>query len=97
MQNFSELQCLVDNLVDFLELSMLNLNILFDEVGRGPGQNKNILLDTIYITFFFFKKKKKLLQMRIVENKYCIEKDDCEKKMTGRHSKRVGFYCEQKK
>ena len=51
-QNFSELQCLVDNLVDFLELSMFNLNILFDEVGRGPGQNKNILLDTIYITFF---------------------------------------------
>ena len=35
--------------------------------------------------------------MRIEENKYCIEKDDCEKKMTGRHSKRVGFYCEQKK
>ena len=58
MQNFSELQCLVDNLVDFLELSMLNLNTLFDEVGRGPGQNKNILLDTIYITFFFKKKKK---------------------------------------
>ena len=40
MQNFSELQCLVDNLVDFLELSMLNLNILFDEVGRGPGKKK---------------------------------------------------------
>ena len=58
MQNFSELQCLVDNLVDFLELSMLNLNILFDEVGRGPGQNKNILLATIYITFFLKKKKK---------------------------------------
>ena len=58
MQNFSELQCLVDNLVDFLELSMLNLNILFDEVGRGPGQNKNIFLDTIYITFFLKKKKK---------------------------------------
>ena len=52
MQNFSELQCLVDNLVDFLELSMLNLNILFDEVGWGPGKKKNILLDTIYITFF---------------------------------------------
>ena len=35
--------------------------------------------------------------MRIVENKYCTEKDDCVKKMTGHHSKRVGFYCEQKK
>ena len=58
MQNFSELQCLVDNLVDFLELSMLNLNILFDEVGRGPGQKKKIFLVNIYLNFFFKKKKK---------------------------------------
>ena len=35
--------------------------------------------------------------MRIVENKYCIEKDDCVKKMTGHPSKRVGSYCEHKK
>ena len=37
MQNFLELQFLVDDLVDLLELSMLTnaLNVLFDEVDRG--------------------------------------------------------------
>ena len=34
--------------------------------------------------------------MRIVENKYFIEKDDCVKKMTGHLSKRIGSYCEHK-
>ena len=48
--------------------------------------------DTIYIAFF-----KKLLRMRIVENKYCIEKDDCVKKTTGRDSKTVGFLFQAKK
>ena len=60
MQNFLELQCLVDDLVDFLELPMfinasLPLNILFDDVDRGLGRQKYILLDTIYIVFFFLK------------------------------------------
>ena len=35
--------------------------------------------------------------MRIVENKYCIEKDDYVKKTTGRDSKTVGFLFQAKK
>ena len=53
MLKFLELQCLVDDQVRFLKLSMfINASlqqILFDEVDRG-----NILLDTIHI---IFKKK----------------------------------------
>ena len=46
MQNFLELQCLVDDLVDFLELPMfinasLPLNILFDDVIED-SDDKNI-------------------------------------------------------
>ena len=61
MQNVLESQCLVDNLVDFLEWSVLvnasffTLNIIFDEVDRGCGHEKSILLDTVYR--FFLKKK----------------------------------------
>ena len=44
MQTFLELQCLVDDLVVFLELSMCQcfiiLNILFDEVDKGPKHEK---------------------------------------------------------
>ena len=41
MRNFLELQLLVDNLVDFLELSMPRyLSVLFDEVNRGPEHEK---------------------------------------------------------
>ena len=44
MQTFLELQCLVDDLVDFLELSMCQcfiiLNLLFDEVDKGPKHEK---------------------------------------------------------
>ena len=47
MQTFLELQCLVDDLVVFLELSMCQcfivLNILFDEVDKGPKHEKKIL------------------------------------------------------
>ena len=35
--------------------------------------------------------------MGIRENKYYIEKDDCVKKMTGCHSKRLALYSEEKK
>ena len=59
----------------------------------GDLDKKNVFLDTIYIVFF---KKKNLLRMRIAENKYCIEKYDCVKKMTSCHFKWVGFYCEEK-
>ena len=51
------IRCLVDDLVKFFELSMFinascTINILFDEVDRGPRhEKKNILLDTIYIIF----------------------------------------------
>ena len=46
MQNVLELPCLVDDLVDFLELSIIinaswPLNLLFDEVDRGLGHEKN--------------------------------------------------------
>ena len=48
MLKFLELQCLVDDLVGFLKLSMfVNASlqqILFDEVDRG-----NVLLDNIHI------------------------------------------------
>ena len=51
MRNFLELQCLVDDLVDFLELlmlSMLRFNVLFDEVERGRGEeNKFFFLHAI--------------------------------------------------
>ena len=61
MRNFLELQFLVDNLVDFLELSMPRyLSVLLDEVNRGPEhekKKKRILLNTVYIVFF----KKNLL------------------------------------
>ena len=46
MQNVLESQCLVDNLVDFLEWSVLvnasffTLNIISDEVDRGCGHEK---------------------------------------------------------
>ena len=46
-QTFLELQCLVDDLVDFLELSMCQcfiiLNILFDEVDKGLKHEKKIV------------------------------------------------------
>ena len=50
MRNFLELQCLVDDLVDFLELlmlSMLTFNVLFDEVKRGPGEENFFFLHAI--------------------------------------------------
>ena len=44
MRRFLELQCLVDDLLDFLQLSMfINTSlpqILFGEVNRGPGREK---------------------------------------------------------
>ena len=44
MRKFLELQCLVDDLLDFLQLSMfINTSlsqILFGEVNRGPGREK---------------------------------------------------------
>ena len=47
MQTFLELQCLVDDLVVFLELSMCQcfiiLIILFDEVDKGSKHEKKIL------------------------------------------------------
>ena len=61
MRNFLELQFLVDNLVDFLELSMPRyLSVLLDEKNRGPEheKKKSILLNTVYIVFF---KKKSLM------------------------------------
>ena len=63
-QNFLELQCLIDDLVNILELSMFintffTLNILFDEVDKGlRHEKKQTWLFTIYIVFFL-----KLLQM----------------------------------
>ena len=45
---FLELQCLVDDLVDVLELSMFIKAYIqwkwltFDEVERGPGHEKNL-------------------------------------------------------
>ena len=55
MQNFLELQCLVDDLVDFLELLMFinaYLIILFDEVDRKLGHKKIVR----YHLNYFFKK-----------------------------------------
>ena len=41
--------------------------ILFDEVGKGLENEKNLLLDTIYMI---------LLKKIMDENKYCTAKDD---------------------
>ena len=63
MRNFLELQCLVDDLVDFLELlmlSMLTFNVLFDEVKRGPGEENKFFFLTCHwngiIILLFLKK-----------------------------------------
>ena len=57
MQNFLELQCLVDIYLLFrrninVYQCSFTSNVLCDEVDRGLGHEKNILLDTIYIVFF---------------------------------------------
>ena len=50
MQTFLEFQCLVDYLVDILELSMFinaslsSFSILFDKVERVLGNGKKIIL-----------------------------------------------------
>ena len=56
--NFLELTCLVDDLVDFLELcfSVLTVNILFDEVDRGlRNEKRNILPLTLHIVLKNFE------------------------------------------
>ena len=57
MRNFLELQLLVDNLVDFLELSMPRyLSVLFHEVNRGPEHEKkktHFVKYRLYRFFFF--------------------------------------------
>ena len=51
--NVWELQCLVDDLADFLNYQcFFTLGILCDEKDMGLEHEKNLLLDTIYITFF---------------------------------------------
>ena len=57
---FLELQCLVDDLVDFLELSIfinvsLPLNILLNEVGRQHGHGKKHFV-RYHLHLFFIKK-----------------------------------------
>ena len=53
---------------------LLYIKFLFDEVDRGLGHGKNILLDTIYRVFF--KKTVTCSYTCTVENKYCSEKDN---------------------
>ena len=53
MQNFVELQCLVDDLVDLLELptfinASLPSNILLDDLDREFGWQKLLLLKDFY-------------------------------------------------
>ena len=60
MRDFLELQCLVDDLVDFLELSIfinvsLPLNILLNEVGRQHGHGKKHFV-RYHLHLFFIKK-----------------------------------------
>ena len=58
MRNFLELQRLVDNLVDFLELSMPRyLSVLFDEVKRGPEHEKKPPHFVKYHLYRYFLKK----------------------------------------
>ena len=62
MHSLLELQCLIGALVPFLELSIfihvLPLIYYLMKWGGNSDMKKNILLDTIYISFF-----KRLLQM----------------------------------
>ena len=56
MQNYSYNVQLIYDLVDFLESLMftnvsLPLNILFDDMHRELGQQRNFLLDIVYIFF----------------------------------------------
>ena len=56
MQNYSYNVQLIYDLVDFLESLMfinvsLPLNILFDDMHRELGQQRNFLLDMVYIFF----------------------------------------------
>ena len=86
MQNFLELQCLVDDLVDFLRVSLfintpLPLNILFDDMDRGFGQQKkkHFVRYHLYRCFFLKTVMDDLnlqLVVTLVENKFCTKKDD---------------------
>ena len=92
MLKFLELQCLVDDQVRFLKLSMfINASlqqILFDEVDRG-----NILLDTIHIIF-----KKKCMNDLTNDLQLHLQRiNTVQKKMTGHCIKRVGFLLQAKK
>ena len=80
MHNFLELQRLVDDLVDFLGLSIF-INTSLPEIYYLMKwiEGKNILLDTIYVFFFLKTVMDDLNQWLVVtclENKYCTEKDD---------------------
>ena len=62
MRNFLALQCLVDDLVDFLQVSLfintpLPLNILFDDMIRGFGRQKKkkTFCKMPFISLFFLK------------------------------------------
>ena len=54
MQNFLELQCLVDGFkIINVDKCFFTLNILFDEVDRDSDMEKNKNWDTIFIIFCY--------------------------------------------
>ena len=85
MQNFLELQFLVDDLVDFCRMINVNqylfiLNVLFDEVDRGLEHKKHILLD-IYRLYRFLRKSfmddlNHWLIVALAENNHSTEIND---------------------
>ena len=63
VQEYLELHCLVDDLVDFFRIinvyqCFFALHIVFNEVDRRFRHKKNILLGNMYMVFF-----KKMLRM----------------------------------
>ena len=100
MQNFLELQFLVDNLVDFCRMINVNqflfiLNVLFDEVDRGLEHKKHILLE-IYHLYRFLRKPlmddlNQWVIVTLAENNHSTEINDYVWKI-----KRVGFLLQAK-
>ena len=90
MWKFLALQCLVDDLIDFWELSIFLSSSLFHEWDRGPGHEKKTTTFRCHV-YCFLKTDKDDLNLWLAVTEQVLYRKRCATKMRGCHIKSVGF------